>query len=475
MSFQGQEAGERERTGAGDSGGNGARVTQDDAAGTASESRDERPPATAQTQRVISERTDETNHWRGVAAVTLVAGAVGIVTRQPGLLLSAVVGVGYLAYARIAEVPPVTLRITRELSDATPSLGDEVAVTVRVTNEGSRILPDVRLVDGVPDELAVEDGSARLGTALRPGETDSFRYTLTAKRGTHEFKTCEAIVRGWAGARETHTRFRTNTEMVCTPSLEATIPVPLRKQTSRYAGRVDTDIGGDGVEFHSTREYRRGDPLTRVDWKRYARSGELATLLFREERAATVMCLLDLRREAYVRRDEDGLHAADLGIDAAGRVFSALLETGDRVGITALTPGTVWLAPGLGNEHRAKVEELFAHHPALSSERPQGFYSVTLGVRGLRKRLPGDAQVVFFSPLTDDEAAHAARLVHAHGHKVTIVSPDATNDETLGQRIARAERRARITSLRQGGIRVVDWNPDEPLANALARGTRRWG
>ncbi|WP_439025782.1 DUF58 domain-containing protein [Haloarchaeobius sp. DT45] len=449
-------------------------TTGDVSTGEADRTADRESTGTVQTQRVISDTTEATNHWRGVAAVTLVAGAVGVITRQPALLLSAVVGVGYLAYANITEAPTVTLGITRELSDPAPALGDEVTVTVHVTNDGSRILPDVRLVDGVPDELSVKDGSARLGTALRPGETDSFSYTVTAKRGTHEFKTCEAIVRGWAGAEETHTRYRTGGDMVCTPSLEATIPVPLRKQTSQYAGRVNTDIGGDGVEFHSTREYRRGDPLSRVDWKRYARTGSLATLLFREERAATVMCLLDLRKEAYVRRDDEGLHAADLGIEAAGHVFTALLDTGDRVGLTALSPQSVWLRPGLGNEHRAKVEELFAHHQALSSERPAGYFSVTLGVRNLRKRLPGDAQLVFFTPLCDDDAVKAARLLHAHGHKVTIISPDATTTETLGQRIARVERRARITELRQGGIRVIDWDPGEGLANALARGSRRW-
>jgi uncharacterized repeat protein (TIGR01451 family) len=425
-------------------------------------------------QRIITERTEQTNHWRGVGAVTLLAGALGVITRQPALLLSAVVGVGFLAYARITTAPATTLRIERELSDSSPSLGDEVEVTVRVRNEGSAVLPDVRLVDGVPEELTVETGSARLGTALRPGETDSLSYTVTAKRGTHEFRTVDAIVRSWSGTEERHTRFRTDSRMVCTPSLEATIPVPLRKQTSQYAGRVNTDIGGDGVEFHSTREYRSGDPLSRVDWKRLARTGQLATLLFREERSATVMLLLDLRKEAYVRRDEDGLHAADQGIDAAGRVFTALLDTGDRVGLTALSPQPVWLSPGLGNEHRVKVQELFAHHPALSSERPQGYFSVTLGVRTLRKRLPGDAQLIFFSPLCDDESVQAARLLHAHGHKVTVISPDATSDETLGQRFARVERRARITQLRESGIRVVDWDPDDRLANALARGSVRW-
>jgi uncharacterized repeat protein (TIGR01451 family) len=425
-------------------------------------------------QRIISETEEDTNHWRGIGALTFVAGGMGVILKQPALLLAAVVAVAYLAYVQVTTVPEATVRIRRELSDPTPDLGDDLTVTVMVTNEGDRVLPDLRVVDGVPEELTVVGGTARLGTALRPGETDSFTYTLNARRGTHEFKTCDTIVRDWSGKRERHTRFRTGGEVVVTPSLSSTLPMQLRKQTSQYAGRVETDLGGDGVEFHSTREYRAGDPLSRVDWRRYARTGDLATLRFREERAATVMLLLDLRQEAYVRREEDDLHAADLGINAAGQIFTTLLETGDRVGITALAPQKVWLSPGLGNEHRVEVEELFAHHPALSAERPKGRYSVTLGVRNLRKRLSGDIQVMFFSPLCDDDAVKAAQLLHAHGHKVTVLSPDPTNDETLGQRFARVERADRISKLRRGGVRVLDWNPDEPLAESIARSTVRW-
>jgi uncharacterized protein (DUF58 family) len=95
-------------------------------------------------------------------------------------------------------------------------------------------------------------------------------------------------------------------------------------------------------------------------------------------------------------------------------------------------------------------------------------------VRNLRKRLSGDVQLVFFSPLCDDEAVTAAQLLHAHGHKVTVLSPDPTNDGTLGQRFARVERAGRISTLREGGIRVLDWNPEEPLAESIARATVRW-
>jgi len=424
--------------------------------------------------RVVRHYRTETNHWAGVAAVTTLCGGAGIVFRSPALLLAAVVGVAFVAYATVAEPLSADLSVARSLSDADPDLGDEVEVTVHVKNAGGRTIPDLRLVDGVPEALEVVDGTARVATVLRAGETTSFSYTVAAKRGTHEFRTLSVYARGFSGAVETELHLEASTEMVSTPSLEPTREVPLRQQTSRYAGRVDTDTGGEGLEFYRTREYRPGDSLSRIDWNRHARTGELATLEFREEKAATVVCVLDLRQDAYVHGADDSFHAADHGIDAAGQVFATLLETGDRVGIAALSADEVWLAPGLGNEHRIRAEELFATHPALSPERPADYFSLGLGVRSLRKRLPNDAQVILFSPLADDQAARAARLLHAHGHAVTVVSPDPTDDATLGHRLARVERLARLTTLREVGVRVVDWDVDESLATTLARSQRRW-
>ncbi|MFC6951739.1 DUF58 domain-containing protein [Halorubellus litoreus] len=424
--------------------------------------------------RIIKHHETATNHWEGVAAVTTLLGGTGIIFRSPALLLAAVVGIAFVAYAKVAEPVRVELAVDRELSDADPDLGDEVDVTVHVKNTGESTLPDLRLVDGVPESLEVVDGTARAATFLRPGERTSFSYTVAAKRGTHEFRTLSVYARGFTGSIETELDLAAATEMVATPSLEATAEVPLRQQTSRYAGRVDTNTGGEGLEFYQTREYRRGDSLSRIDWKRHARTGELTTVEFREEKAATVVCVLDLRQGAYVHAEGDNFHAADHGIDAAGQVFATLLETGDRVGIGALSASGVWLAPGLGNEHRIRAEELFARHPALSPERPDDYFSLGIGLRNLRKRLPNDAQVIMFSPLADDEAAKAARLLHAHGHAVTIISPDPTDGATLGHRVARVERLARISALREVGVRAVDWNVDDTLATTLARARRRW-
>ncbi|SDM07724.1 conserved repeat domain-containing protein [Halogranum gelatinilyticum] len=425
-------------------------------------------------QPVESRRAFDTNRWVGATAVAFLPVGVAILFgRRPGLLLAAVVGIAYVAYARSGEAPVPDLRVERELSDDTPDGDDEVRVTVTVTNTGESTLPDLRLVDGVPPALAVVDGSPRHGAALRPGKRASFGYTVTAVRGEHEWEPMQAITRNASGSRERVSAVDAATTMRCLPRLDSAADIPLRGLTTQYTGRIATNVGGSGLEFHSTREYKHGDPLNRVDWKRLARSGELATLEFREERAATVVALVDARQEAYLAGDQGEENAVERGVDAASQVVSSLLDSGDRVGIAALSAEECWLAPGVGNDHRARARQLLATHPALAATPGDGKFFPSIRLRRLLRRLPTDAQVVLFSPLADDYPVSVARRLDATGHLVTVVSPDPTGEETTGHRLATAERRNRASRLRQAGIRVVDWG-DEPLATTLTTATRRW-
>lgn len=419
------------------------------------------------------DRTVATNRWVGAAGLALVAGGVAILVRQPGLLLAGVLGVAYAAYARSATRPSVALELDRELSDATPTPGEDVRVTLTVRNVGERPIADLRIVDGVPKALSVSGGSARHGTALRAGKQATFGYTVTATRGEHAWEPTQIIARDPSGAQERETTLATETTLRCTPRLEATTDLPLRGLTTQYTGRVATDVAGTGVEFYSTRHYRPGDPLRRIDWNRWARTGELSTLEFREERAATVVVLVDARAEAYRQAGEDAPNAVERSVDAAGRAFVALEGGGDRVGLAAFGPEDLWLAPGSGSDHRVKARQLLATHPALSPTPTDADFFPSIKLRRLRRLLPSDAQVLFFTPLCDDYVASVARRLDAYGHLVTVVSPDPTTTDTPGHRLARVQRQNRISRLRAAGLRVVDWG-EESLAAEVTRARGRW-
>ncbi len=424
---------------------------------------------------VVSRASHPTGRWRGVSVVALLGIGVGLLVGEPAVLLAGVVGVGFAAYARSSILPPGSVSIDRSLDPDRPEPGEDVRVTVTVTNETGRYLPDVRLVDGVPETLAVTDGSPRLGTALRPGEHTSFAYSIEARRGVHRFGRTLLVARDLPNAVEQERSLLAETELTCVPSLRpVTEPVPLREQATQYVGRVETSRSGEGLEFYATRDYRRGDALSRIDWNRRARTGELTTVEFREERAATVLVVIDATEAAYVSGKPYDAHAVDRAVDAAGGIYAALSDSGDRVGITALSPEQCWLAPGSGVDHGAEARELLATHPALSPVPREGGSTTRWWRRQLRERLSPGTQIILLTPLCEEYSGQFARRFDEYGYPVTIVSPDPTGDRTAGDQLSRVARTLRISSLRSSGIPVVDWPGDETVDEALARYDERW-
>jgi uncharacterized protein (DUF58 family) len=421
---------------------------------------------------VVSLSTRETNRWRGVTALSLFAAAVGAVLTSPSALLLAVLGVACAAYGQLFNAPSPSLRVERTVDAEDPDPGDEVGVTLTVTNEGA-FLPDLRIVDGVPSGVAVVDGSPRLATALRPGKSATLRYTIGMQRGEFEFDGVRVRARDPSGARETEATIRAATTVAAVPTLFPLDSFPLRSQTVQRVGRVSTSQGGTGVEFHATREYRPGDPLSRVDWRRLARTGELSTVQYREERAATVVVIVDVREQSHVA-DAEGESAVEYGVEAASGISAALLDSGDQVGVAAFGPHWTWVTPGIGRDHRARLRDALGRSRGFSTEPPDRRFLGALVFRRLKKHLPGDAQVVFCSPLVDDDAVEYVRRIEAGGNPVTVASPDVTGTSTLGQQVARIERASRIRSLRRAGIRVVDWGPGDSFSVAVATARRGW-
>jgi len=443
------------------------------------------PPDSVDTRGEAPSATDRrTGRWTGLAGVALLVVGVGAVTSggdvAPSLVVAGATVFGVAALTHATEAPPVTVDIEREVDPPRVEAGERATVTVTVTNTGEELLPDVRVVDGVPPGLRVVDGSPRYATALRPGKSATFAYAVEATRGRHTFDDAQVVVRGFGGTIERERAVAAedadpdSSDVAVSADLLADADVPVHPQTANRVGRVLTDEGGSGVEFHSTREYRRGDPLSRVDWNRLAESGEFATLQFREEHAATVAVLVDARQRAYVTPRVDAPAALEWELAAADHVVASLLAAGDSVGLGAVSPEWCWLEPRGGSGQRARVRDLLESHAAFDAARPDRPFHGHIEERRLRRELPGDAQVVLVTPLCDDDIVTFARDLHARGFPVTVVSPDVTAARTTGQRLAVVERAMRFSRLRRAGIRLVDWDTDQPLESAVESARRRW-
>ncbi|KAA9398746.1 DUF58 domain-containing protein [Haloarcula sp. CBA1130] len=438
--------------------------------------------------------TRETSQRNVGVSAALVAGGVGIVTGNPTVFMVAAVALVYAAYQAAIGDPEPTLTVERHVDPADPLPGSEVTVTLTLTNGGDATLPDVRVLDGVPERLEVVGGSPRFGTHLEAGASDSVTYTVEARRGDHAFTDVAVVCRNLTGTVEFAEQVPVETTLSCSASVDT---VPLSGQTLAQSGRVPTNAGGNGLAFYAIREHQSTDPMSRVDWNRLAKTNELATVEFKETRAATVITLVDSRH--HVAGEANAPTAVQFCAYAARQVGSALLGMDNRVG-AAIYDSCETLQPSANRAQEQRLEAFLStvvSGAATGSSRSRGSallntgtrtrrtqsptgtadrYGITDGgdaVATLDRSIPSESQVVFCTPLLDDRAADAAKRLAAYGHAVTVVSPDMTTGDSPGSTVERIDRTARLDGLR-GTVRVVDWTPAEPLAKALIHATERW-
>lgn len=431
------------------------------------------------------------SRWQAgiVASIALAAG--GFLLGTATLLVAGLIPLTYAMYAAVASVPApdTSLRAERDLSPGSPLPGEPVHVTTTIHNEGDQTLPDVRIVDGVPGELDVVSGSDRCLATLRPGESVDIEYELQPRRGSYAFEDPRVRLRSVSAAAVSTAPVPVSE----TASFECGVPLeglPIHRRTTPFVGSVPTQSGGEGHEFHSTREYRHGDPLSRVNWRQYAKTGDLGTILFREQEAARVVVVVDGRRASVAAPSPGMPDGVTLSSYAGAVTASALSDAGHQVGVAGLgvtsdLPGVyngppAFVEPGTGSETLGRIARVCDAVAATgSTTSPEavadgGRTTSSRGSKGIVTQIDaltgGDTQVVVCTPVVDPGAVEVISGLRRRGTPTTVIAPDVTTGDTVGSRVASLERKARLTKLRQLDVPVIDWDPEIPLQRALADG-----
>nr|WP_277410222.1 DUF58 domain-containing protein [Natrinema longum] len=358
-------------------------------------------------------------------------------------------------------------------------------------NTGQRLLSDLRIVDGVPPELGISSGSPRTGVVLRPGESETFEYTITACQGKYEFQPVTTVAYTPSGTVVRRDEHDIESVIACQRAIDA---APPGIRAAELVGRVLTESAGSGAVFHSVRDYNQSDTLSRVNWRRYARTGELSTVNYHQEKAATVHLLIDTRPVTFRQASAEQPSGVELSVYAAQRHFAALSDEDHRVGVGFYPDDIVAVAPASGADHVVRTKTAFDDHEAIQPVTPaatdggrsnpaaDGFVPDAVHpdleiwdrtereeIGTILSSLPDYGQCIVFTPLLDDEPGSLVTTLSAHGYEVAVVSPDITGQKSPGGRVSSLHRRLRIRALRERHVDVVDWNTSEPLSAALAR------
>lgn len=436
----------------------------------------------------MSETYQRISRWQatGIAALLLVA--LGFLYAAPVVVAAAAIPVAFAAYESLSTVSAsAELRAEREISATGARPGEHVEVTLSLTNTGAAAIPDIRIIDGVPDELAVVSNSPRLGTTLRAGETESLTYEVVAKRGSYTF--ADPVVRGRSFAAGEHSTVTVETTGDATlEGLRAIDAPPVDNTAILRAGTQTTDQGGPGIEFYRTREYQPSDPVNRLNWRQYAKTGELSTVEFREEHATRTVIIVDARKPTRVTPQPGHPTATELSAYVSARLYGALTSADVETIVTAAgLPADVDVRlgphglPWATEESATNAETVLDAVDQVAMRGPTqtmaGMSTPPTGdelsgskpddADGLLARLPPRATVVIATPLVDNWPLKLAGALQPHGYPVTIVSPDVTTYGDQADGLAGLHRDLRKETLSQAGFTVVDWQLNTALDTTL--------
>jgi uncharacterized protein (DUF58 family) len=409
----------------------------------------------------------------GLSLLTVIMWALSlaVLSGRPELFVAALPLMATLAtLVRPATGPDYSL--THQLSSDRVFEGEALTVTITVTAKSA--VPFLELLEPLSPGHDLVSGRNRAVMSLRPGQTATVRYQIRfAGRGVHNFGTMVARCRDRWGIRawERHHGDRKPVRVYPRTTPLRSLPRPRHTQTS--IGDYVSPAFGEGLEPGDIRQFAPGDRIRQVNWRASLRLGALYVTQHHRERNADVVLMLDTLAQVGAPPDT----TLDFTMRGAASLATAYLARKDRVGLVIYGGMIDWVRPGSG---RVQYERLA--RSLMRAEVVFTFVAKDLALVPPRV-LPPQALVIALTPLLDQRFTAAALDLAARGFDlmVIVVSPvdvtrtmlpaSPTND--LALRLWSLERRARLDELRRHGVPVLEWNPSEPLEQALAGPGRR--
>jgi uncharacterized protein (DUF58 family) len=235
------------------------------------------------------------------------------------------------------------------------------------------------VIDEIPHQFQVRNFQFTLN--LKPKETHTIRYKLRpVKRGEYDFGGVNIFVRSTLSLVSRRIRFEESKQVPVYPSF-----IQMRKYELLAISNqlVNTGIKrirkiGHNLEFESIKKYVAGDDARTVNWKAYARRGELMVNHYQDERSQQVYSLIDKGR--VMQMPFNGMSLLDYAINASLVISNIAIKKSDKAGLITFQDkvGTVLQASRISNQMPQILETLYNQKTAF---RESDFSTLYTSVR----------------------------------------------------------------------------------------------
>jgi uncharacterized protein (DUF58 family) len=361
------------------------------------------------------------------------------------------------------------LEIARTLSADNMYKGDDLYVELAITNHSRRRTQQIEIYDNIPHEMKLRSGLNYMAVNLGPGETTRIRYVLRCPlRGHHSIGPVSVRFRNTFNLFSEEMFINHRSDLVIFPQVRDIEEAMVRSQTPKmYTGATTLRTPGPGTEFFSLRDYVPGDPFKIINWKAFARTGELMVNEKCRDAVTDVFILLDSREIARIGTVLK--NPLEIGSVAAASLASYFLQRRDSVALAVYDDRLSFLPQDTGDKQYFKILS------SLAGVSPKGAMPLQAVTNALSSRFSRGSPVFIITGLEGDSTTiPAIRDLCGRGHEVIVLSPSGIDYERIITRIPRMsyevlklERQNRLTAIAGFGARVIDWMPDVELSQAL--------
>ena len=415
--------------------------------------------------------------WTRKAALMLTSGIslilIGMMISNFQLMIAGLTFISFLAINGWVSGHS-DLEITRTINGTETTManvykGDDVIVELTISNNSYRRTQQLEVFDNVPHEMKMRQGINQMRMNLGPGQSARIKYRVRCPlRGHYTLGPVSVRYRNVFNLFANESKVQDRTDITVFPQVREIEEALLRSDVPKmYTGATTLKTPGPGMEFYSLREYLPGDAFRSINWKAYARTGELMVNEKTRDAVTDVFIILDTRDVSRIGTVLK--NPLEMGTIAAASISSYFIRRRDSVALVTYGDRMDYLSPETGDNQGYKVLS------NLAAVRAKGSMPLQAVTNAMSSRMSRGSPVFIISSLEGDGTTlPAIRNLAGRGHEVIVLSPSSIDLERLISRIPRMsyevlklERQNRLTAISGYGAKVIDWMPDVELSQAL--------
>ena len=296
--------------------------------------------------------------WTRKAAIML-AGGISLIL--VGMMISnfqmMIIGLTFIAFISINGwiFGHSELEISRYVPHSNVYKGELIEVSLTITNKSYRRTQQLEVFDNVPHQMKIRRGINQIRLNLGPGQTTKIDYMLRCPlRGHYSVGPISVRFRNAFGLFMNESRIDDVCDITVFPQVRDVEDAMLRADVPKmYTGATTLRTPGPGMEFYSLREYLSTDSLRSINWKAFARTGDLMVNQKTRDAVTDVFVILDTREVSRIGTVLK--NPLEMGASAAASISNHFLKRKDSVAMVTYGNKMDFLPPDTGDKQHYKI------------------------------------------------------------------------------------------------------------------------